>query len=275
MSSKPSLKENRQLERLKFIDLCAYTLGYVNRRLLTSRFDIEGAYASRDIKEYQAKTFEKLSYNTSLKAYEPVAWFEPMFEHTFEDAFLLISEGAQKISFIPKLAEAQVVTSIPGVEPDLKIIAPVLRALSRGVKVEVEYISTSSGLSKRLIAPHSLIAAGNFKYVRAFDHKTGEFRAFKLNRIVNARLTSWKIDEKMHKNSDQEWNEEATLALAANKNLKHKESIEFDFGLINGSKEIKIRRALIPFFLMDWNIAPQKHENLPATLFPLEVKGIK
>ncbi|WP_040726951.1 YafY family protein [Thiomicrorhabdus sp. Kp2] len=186
----------------------------------------------------------------------------------------MISEGAQKIRFIPKLAETQVVTSIPGVEPDLKIIAPVLRTLSRGLKVEIEYISTSSGVSTRLIAPHSLIAAGNFKYVRAFDHKTAEFRAFKLNRIVNARPTSWKIGKEMNKDSDQEWNKKVILKLTANRNLKHKESIEFDFGLINGYKEVKIRKALIPFFLMDWNIAPQEHEHLPATLFPLEVKKI-
>ncbi len=271
MFGKLTLKEERQAERLKFIDLCAYVLGYVNRSLLTSRFNIESAYASRDIKKYQEETFEKLSYNTSLKAYVPVAWFEPTFEHTFEDAFLLISEGAQKISFIPKLAETQAVTSISGVEPDLKIIAPVLRAISRGLKVEIDYISTSSGSATRLIAPHSLIAAGNFKYVRAFDHKTGDFRAFKLNRIVNARLTSWKIDSEMQKSSDKDWNETVTLVLRANPNIRHKKSIEFDFGITNDVLEIPIQKALIPFFLMDWNIGTAEQTKAYPERFPIEL----
>ncbi len=269
MSKKLNLKKERQTERLVFIDLCAYVLGYVNRKLLTSRFDIEGSYASRDIKEYQAQSFDKLSYNTSLKAYEPVGWFEPMYKHSFNDAFMLLSEGAQKISFMPNLTESQVVVSSPGIEPDLEVIAPVFRAIGRGVKVEIDYISTSSGITKRLIAPHSLITAGNFKYVRAFDHKSGEFRTFKLNRVIHARFTSWSVNDEMQKEFDLDWNEETTLTIIANNQLKHKESIEFDYGLTNGKKEIQIKKALIPFFMMDWNIA-DKGQNLPPKQFPLE-----
>lgn len=269
------LKKERQAERLKFIDLCAYVLGYVNRGLLTSRFNIEIAYASRDIKEYQEQSLGKLSYNTSLKAYEPVGWFEPMFKHTIEDAFMLLSEGAQKINFLPILSESQAVTSIHGVEPKLELVAPLLRAVGRGLKVEIDYISNSSGQTQRLIAPHSLITAGNFKYVRAFDHKTGEFRSFKLNRIIHARLTNWKIDVEMQKDSDQDWNELVTLELSANQSLKYKEAIELDYGIVNGVLEVPIRKALIPFFLMDWNISPPEYQNLPSTLFPLQVAFIK
>ena len=268
-ANKLSLKEERQLERLKLIDLCAYVLGYVNRSLLTSRFDIESAYASRDIKKYQEESLNKLTYNTSLKAYEPVSWFEPLYMHSFEEAFTLISEGSQKISFIPKLSESKAVISISGIEPDLQIVAPVLRAVSRGIKVEIDYISTTSGKTKRLIAPHSLLSAGNFKYVRAFDHKSGEFRTFKLNRIIHAKLTNWKVESEMQKKSDSDWNENTTLTLVANRLLKHKEAIEFDYGLTNGKKEIQIKKALIPFFMMDWNIA-DKNQNLPPKQFPLE-----
>lgn len=249
------LRKERQSERLKFIDLCAYVLGYVNRRLIMGAHDVKEAYASRDIKEYQRLSLEQLSYNASLKAYEPVSWFEPIYQHTIDEALLLISEGEQRKVCIPEFSEGKKITSIAGVEPKLEIIAPVLRAVSRGLKVEIEYISTSSGQSSRLIAPHSIITAGNFKYVRAFDHKTGEYRVFKLNRIINARLTSWKIDPEMQKHSDKEWNETATLIIQANPHIKHKESIEFDYDIINGSLDIQIQKALIPFFLMDWNIA--------------------
>lgn len=274
MSEKLSLKEARQIERLKFIDLCAYVLGFVNRNLLTSRFNIESAYASRDIKEYQRQSFEKLTYNTSLKAYEPVGWFEPMFEHSFDDAFMLMSESSQKIRLMSKLTESQPVISSPGIEPDLAVIAPVFRAISREVKVEIDYISTSSGATTRLIAPHSLIKAGSFKYVRAFDHRTGQFRVFKLNRIIHSKYTSWGVENEISKQSDSEWNKEVVLVLAANKGLKHKEAIEFDFGLTDGQKEVQIKKAMIPFFLMDWNIAGIE-KDLPSELFPLCLREIK
>lgn len=271
LANESDLKKERQAERLKFIDLCAYVLGYVNRSLLTARFNIKGTYATTDIKEYQEQSLGRLSYNTSLKAYEPVDRFKPMFDHLHEDAFMLISEGTQKICFIPKLLDSQVAISIHGLEPKLELVAPVLRAIGRGLKVEIDYISNSSGQTKRLIAPHSLITAGNFKYVRAFDHKTGEFRSFKLNRIMHARLTNEKIDIEMQKNSDPDWNEVVTLVLRANQSLKHKEAIEFDYGMVNGELEVPIKKALLPFFLMDWNIAPQNQPNLPPVRFPLEI----
>lgn len=271
---KQDLKKIRQLERLKFIDLCAYILGYVNRSLLINAFDIKEVYATSDIKEYQKESLSQLAYNTSLKTYEPVSWFEPIYEHSLQDALMLISEGEQKKICIPGYSNSNNLTSIVGVEPKLEIIAPVLRALSRGVKVEIEYVSTSSGQSNRLIAPHSLITAGNFKYVRAFDHKSGEFRVFKLNRIITAKITRWGIEPKMQKNSDKEWNETVTLVLRANSNIRHKESIEFDYGIENGVLEVSIKKALLPFFIMDWNLAEPGQSIAYPERFPLEIVKI-
>lgn len=267
-----NLKQDRQHERLIFIDLCAYSLGYVSRKLLMQRFDIKDTWASKDIKEYLAICENQLTYSHQARAYQVIDNFMPAFEHSFEDAYLLAAEGLQKLDCVPNLFEQTTKAKIKSIDPELLSIAGVLRAVHRRTQVEIEYISRSSGRSKRLIVPHTLFSAGNFKYVRAFDHKSGEFRSFKLNRIVQSIFKNLEPEEQMLSATDSDWNSSLTLKLVANKLSQDKEAIEFDYGLINGELKVQIKKALLPFFLMDWNILPQEHENLPAILFPLEVK---
>ena len=271
MENNVDLKQARQNERLRFIDLCAYVLGSVNRKLLMNRFDIEVAYASRDIKEYQNKSLNALTYNLSSRSYIPIDWFVPIYTHTLESAFLLASEGVQKKVCVPDIFEKRMLATIQNVSPDLKVVAPILRATNRKAKVEIEYISATSGKTTRVVIPHSLILAGNFKYVRGYDQKTGEFRTFKLNRITQARFLDWEVAIEMQEDADLDWNEEVTIKLKVNAQHSHKEAIEVEYGLDNGKIEVTIKKAMIPFFLMDWNIAPLGHENWPPERFPLEL----
>lgn len=274
-NSQQSLKQDRQNERLRFIDLCAYSLGYVSRKLLMQRFEIKDTWASKDIQEYLAVCKNQLIYSHQARAYQTVDCFEPVFEHSFTDAYLLAAEGIQKLNCVSDVLEQAQQANIKSIDSDLLSIAAVLRAVNRKTSVEIEYISRSSGRSQRLIMPHTIFSAGNFKYVRAFDNKTGQFRSFKLNRIVQSHFSSLKPEEHMLLNVDADWNHELTLKLVVNKLARDKEAIEFDYGLTNGELVIQIRKALLPFFLMDWNIAPKDNEVLPATLFPLEVKDIQ
>lgn len=68
----------------------------------------------------------------------------------------------------------------------LKAIHDALRDKKR---VELEYFSVSSGeLSRREIDPWSLYAALGRWYLVAFDHRSGEERMFRVDRIKSARL---------------------------------------------------------------------------------------
>ncbi len=101
----------------------------------------------------------------------------------------------------------------------------VFRALNLNKKTEIDYISRSSGQTSRLIAPHSLIRTGCFVYVRGFDHRSGEFRSYKLNRITNSKLVESKPSDGQTKYNDDEWNQDIHI-IKPNDNLEHKESIE-------------------------------------------------
>lgn len=265
-----NLAKERQIQRLQYIDLCAYTLGYINRKLLMNRFEIKEAWATKDFSAYQALSGDRLVYDHALRAYKPVDWFSPVFEHKVSEAILL-STGSQNIICDKHFSENSYSYAINNTEPELENIHNVLRALHLNKKVETEYISISSGKQTRLLAPHTLIQTGNFQYVRAFDHKTGEFRNFKLNRITGSKLTNFTAEKDQQKTCDTDWNSNVILKIGVNSALENKEAIEYDFGLIDGELTVEIKKALVKFFLMDWHVAPIEHQNLPATLFPLQL----
>jgi hypothetical protein len=269
-----NLKEDRQLERLKYIDLCAYVLGSVKRKMLIDRFGISGVYASKDFAQYQSESNARLKYDNTLKQYVPVDWFTPLYEHNTHDALMLISKGTQYIVCEPALFRRLHEYEIPRTEIDLTKIAPVLRATYRTKKAEIKYISRSSGRGTRLIVPHSVLTVGNFYYLRAFDHKTGEFRNFKLNRIMESTFHNYEPEPRMMIEADIEWQSKLSVSLVPNHGHKHPEALEIDYGLVNGEITLSVRKAMLHYFLMDWNIAPSGYTDLPSELFPLQVSKI-
>ncbi len=272
--STSNLKNDRQQERLKYIDLCAYVFGSIKRKMLMERFGISGVYASKDLAQYQADSNNSLIYESTLKQYVPTDWFTPLYEHDVNSALLLASKGVQYLKCEPETYKRFCENDTPHAILALAKIAPALRATYRVKKAEIEYISRSSGKSKRLVVPHSVVGVGNFYYLRAFDHKSGEFRNFKLNRITDSYFCKHEPAESMLIEADKQWQSILNVRLEVNKKLEHPEAIEIDYGLKKGSLTVSIREAMLHYFLMDWNIAPLGYSDLPAELFPLQVSSI-
>ena len=264
------LKTQRQEERLKYIDLCAYVMGFVNRKILMNRFDVKEAWATNDFKTYQVRSNEGLIYDHGLKAYKPIDSFSPIFEHESATAIQLLSNGSQTIVCEPSFASKSYSCKIPSVMPELKTIYPVLRAISLNKQVEIEYFSRSKGKTTRKLSPHSLIKTGCFDYVRAFDHKENEHRTFKLSRIFTAKFVNEKPKDNEVMGMDHDWNTQVKLTIGINSDGTEKETFKFDYGFKSDTIEIELKKAIVPFFLMDWNIAPINYPELPVTLFPLK-----
>ncbi|NQY87441.1 MAG: WYL domain-containing protein [Colwellia sp.] len=265
-----NLKTQRQEERLKYIDLCAYVMGFVNRKILMNRFDVKEAWATNDFKTYQVRSNEGLIYDHGLKAYKPIDSFIPIFKHESSTAIQLLSNGSQTIVCEPSFASKSYSCIIPTVVLKLNTIYPILRAISLNKQVEIEYFSRSTGKTKRKLSPHSLIKTGCFVYVRAFDHKEDEHRTFKLSRVFTAQFVNQKPEAHETIEMDNDWNTQVKLTIGINSNGIEKETIKFDYGFESDSIEIELKKAIVPFFLMDWNIAPINYPKLPVTLFPLK-----
>lgn len=270
------LKFERQQHRLKYLELCALVLGEVNRKNIMDRFGVQVAYASRDINEYQTISGHKLNYDTRLKSYRPVDWFLPHFCHDTEDAIDLLSNWSPSLHGQAKMVVVGLGNRTELIKnmPDLLSVAPVIRALHLKTKVEIVYISRTSGETNRMISPHSLIRTGSFIYVRAFDQLSGEFRSFKLNRIKHSRQIQISPAESEIEASDLDWTTEIQVTFGLNDGVQGRAAIAFDYGLENDERTVTLRKAVVPYFLMDWNIAPLEHPHLPPVLFPLKVVSI-
>ncbi|MDM1021872.1 hypothetical protein QSV37_16460 [Acinetobacter sp. VNK23] len=55
-------------------------------------------------------------------------------------------------------------------------------------------------------------------------------------------------------------------------NLK---TLELGYHLINNQMIVQLKKKVLLYFLMGWNIAPIEYEDLPYTVFPLKVSSIK
>ena len=54
-------------------------------------------------------------------------------------------------------------------------------------------------------------------------------------------------------------------------NLK---TLELGYHLINNQMIVQLKKKVLLYFLMGWNIAPIEYEDLPYTVFPLKVSSI-
>lgn len=160
-----AFSEDRQDSRLAFIDLCAYVLGYVNRNLLMMRFNIKQATASKDIKSYLEKT-SNLTFDNSSSVYRPVPWFVPYYEHSFDEALLLLTKNKQEV-VVSDVINPSYALNLPVNTPQVAKVCAIFRAVSRQAVVEMHYASRSSGVSNRIVVPHTLIRIGPlFMFVR-------------------------------------------------------------------------------------------------------------
>ena len=264
---------DRQQQRLAFIDLCAYVLGYVTRGQLMTRFNIKQATASSDLTTYQQHS-NNLTYDHRLRSYKPVVAFSPLYPHSLADALLLITEGKQQVICDTRKSELAYGFKLPIAQPELIKVNAVLRALTTEQLVEIEYISRNSGHSTRKIIPHTLILTGSFSYIRGFDRLRGEFRTFKLNRIIKSSLQHSITAPSETADQDVEWQQDIELTITSN-DAHGNEAVDYDYGLINNQRVIRLKKAVLMYFLMDWNIAPLGFEQLPSLLFPLKVESIK
>lgn len=269
-----SVAEQRQEQRLTYIDLCVYVLGQVNRNQLMRRFDIKEAAASRDFTEYKKHSLDAVLYDGAARCYRPQGWFTPLFEHKASDALSLVYRGEQTIACEGELAN-RVAGYIPRTELKLSQFAETLKALNLQKKAAITYLSRTSGETERIIAPHSLFESNRFYYVRAYDHLSGEFRNFKLNRIISSTFKDNKALDSQISKADRTWNKIIKVTIGINGFQSHPETIAYDFGLKNGRKTIEIREAMLPFLLESWSIAAPEYGDLPLELFPLRLIEIQ
>ena len=250
-------------QRLRFIETRLFWDGKLNRNQLVEEFGISGVQATKDIARYAELAPQNLTYDSSQKTYLTTPDFEPSLIDPLADD--LFWQGHTQ-GWRPG-SETLPVEGLPIIHRnvDQKILRAVLKAVRNQANIEIIYQSMSKQEpGKRWISPHSFVHDGKRWHVRGYCFASNMFKDFLLARILEVG------DERpgiIFKAEDQEWNQTVKLEIMPHPGLSEgqKKVIETDFGMFNGILVVEIRKAMVPYFLLKYNLGDHDHEAPPES----------
>ena len=142
------------------------------------------------------------------------------------------------------------------------VIATIMRAINNRQAISCDYVSLSSGETKRTLVPHSLANNGQRWHVRAFDKKNKAFRDFVCTRLQNVTEIEKPIATIQAREFDKQWNNIHKIILVPHPTIKHFKAIELDYAMIDGKIELNVREALLGYLMRQWNVDCSAHAAL-------------
>ncbi|MCQ1059744.1 WYL domain-containing protein [Photobacterium sp. DNB23_23_1] len=243
-----------QRERLAFIDFALYFLGEVTRKDLIDRFAVGHAATTRDFALYKEIAPDNLKLDMRSKKYYKQPDFSPLFNLDLKKTLATISlgygDGFSGHQDFPIQCESPTSLTVPRTP----IMAALCEGIYRNKLLEIEYISTSSGKSRRVIAPHSLVDSGNRWHVRSFDRKNEQFMDVVCNRVTSVTILDDEpiTDERIE--ADRQWQKYIEVKLIPHPHQGNPEAIELDYEMKEGKLTIEVRAALAGYLLRKWEV---------------------
>jgi len=253
-SNRSEIPSGQQLERLAHIEFLAYFIGKVSRKCIMSRFDISEAAATRDLSFYIDMAPGNIIYDPRLKYYIPSDSFVCRFNLSAQKCLDTLSSGFG--DYLTDNNEFRVAHTLNLSRPNLDVTAAITRAITTKRPIEIEYMSVTSGVSKKILSPFDILDSGLRWHVRAYDREKSRFADFVINRIVNAKvLNNDSIRPHEEPMEDTQWVEFVDLIIQAHPNKqKDKKLIEYEYGMTNGILKKSIRKAYAGYLLRSWDI---------------------
>lgn len=253
-SNRSEIPSGQQLERLAHIEFLAYFIGKVSRKCIMSRFDIGEAAATRDLSLYNDMAPGNIIYDPRLKYYVPSESFECRFNLSAKKCLDTLSSGFG--DYLTDNDEFKVAHTLRLSPPDLNVTAAITRAITTKRPIEIEYLSVTSGQSKKILVPFAILDSGLRWHIRAYDRQKSRFADFVINRIINAKvLNNESIQPHEESNEDSQWTSFVDLIIQVHpKNEKDKQVIEHEYGMIDGTLIKHIRKAYVGYLLRSWDI---------------------
>ena len=247
-SQKDSLKWDA-MQRMEEIERLLYWQGSVGRQELALRFKLSNPQTTAILKKYSELNPGKIALNQSTKRYEVDDSIKNLFyQPSFED---LISKSAE-------LNLNAIALEPPSRRADLSIVREISRATMNEKSIEITYHSKDNpeGLF-RVITPHSFVNTGKRTHVRAWCHLRRDYRDFVIGRISKTGKTGLAGKGILE---DDAWNTKVILKLKANPELptEVQKLIEMDFEMEDGIREIKVRQAMLLYYLGLYDLQPSK-----------------
>ncbi len=266
-----------QRERLAHIEFTLMFKGEAGRQYLTERFNVAPSVVTQDFARYRELAPDNVVYDEKKRLHIKSSEFSPIFQYDVIRTLSTLSQGFGDgflgKTKVPTACEAPYHLN----KPDLVTIATISEAIHKKLAVKIDYISLSSGLSQRVIVPHTLIDNGLRWHIRAFDHKSGEFRDFVLTRIKKISLldnTQYEVNEDSETvQYDKQWNRIVELEFIPHPTVPHPEAIELDYGMASGQFKVELRAVFVGYLLRVWNIDCSKQQTMTGNEFHLALNN--
>lgn len=263
-------------QRLQFIELTAYYLGFISRGAVASAFAMSAAAATKDLRLYKQLAPGNLVYSHKLFGFVPGEDFRPVLAELSAASVLPLLElgllGGIGVSPVQPGAWGIPVstTALPARLPQHAVLAQLTRAIHGRRKLAMQYHSLSDGDDgQRIIEPHALINTGLRWHVRAYNVRSFDFRDFVLSRIRGARC----LEEEAESDGehDEDWTERITLRLRPHPGLgdRQRANLLLDYGAADDRIDIELRRALTGYTLQALSVDTSVGHTRPPRRYPL------
>lgn len=235
--------------RLIYLDQCLKWRGHVNRKDLIERFGISSPQAAIDFREYLERVAEpKPGYDTVRKCY--VADREHVglpFSHDIGSPDELIVGGADD----DFLRLPSPVRQCPPF-----IMRQLYQAMEQQMKIELDYVSMSSGLRlNQWIAPVHFASDGERLHVRAWSFHHQEWRDYLPVRVLpESSFSTEPIGDALPRDADWEELVEIHLRPLSGLSDKQKAAVRLEYGFTDDVLSFQVRRSLEFYIERRWGL---------------------
>lgn len=240
-----------QRERLFFIEFQLVFLGTIGRKELVSQFEISEPAATKDLALYADLAPGMMQYDLRRKFYIYTNG-KLCFSHDVDRSLFAlagersITQFARRSKRLPSSVETSIKREVP-----LETAATITRCIHQNREMTAVYRSLSGGERKRVLSPSAIIHDGLRWHIRCFDHDANHYKDHNLARFDSVEEGR---QSRADRKADAEWHQIVEIMLAAHPKSEHPETIEFDYGIKNETKSVKIRSCLVGYFLRHWPI---------------------
>jgi hypothetical protein len=267
-----------QRERLNYIDFRVFFTGQIGRADLMKRFGVGEAAATRDLTAYQEAVPGNIEYDNVQKTYLITKKFKRHFLADTEGKHLLLAlvhgMGDDFTTSYHPLIPCELPSRLHA--PSIQNFAIVSRAIYNKQALKIDYVSSGTGESTRIIIPFSFAGNGLRWHVRAYDRRRDHFGDFVINRITKAEiLSNEQILEHELKENDIEWNRRVELEIVPHPELKQKKFVEVEHGMQDGIIRHKVRAAMAGYVLRLWNVDCTEDHSLDGGEYQLWLKNLE
>ncbi|MEM8562596.1 MAG: WYL domain-containing protein [Pseudomonadota bacterium] len=251
------------LLRYRYIETIALWEGRLTTRHLCETFGIGRQQASKDINNYIREVGPgNLEYDKFLKGYRPTSAFKPVVTAGLADEYLhLMARNNELMNTFESLSlnVANVeVLSLPVRDVKPEVLRPIMQAARQQRRLEVDYVSINNpDREGRIIVPHTLVFTGLRWHVRGWCEKNQEYRDFVLSRFRDEPEILDRSDHGI--DGDLQWNTFITIVIVPDPRLRRdqQEVIEVDYGMTNGTLDVRTRVKLVPYALKLLHVDPK------------------